>query len=608
MLSPPVIALSVTGNDIEANDAAISLADFVPLGGLRIADNRLSAVTGPALRIEARPWAAHVSLTMFFLRRLLESSSKTLTENLATMLPGSDQDSEFRQALDSFFRSVETYFSKWRRQVPRLSARELVVESNRLSSLDTAIKTNLWELIIRHNHITLHEQPITSQERLGVLDVLRSNDVLQPYAEAIQIGSTGAIERYSVLLIEDKETLDTQRTALADDISKLGNRLGREEWQDKLSALSKVLSSGDQQQIQATWPVLTSILQQYVGSYGLVAHGAGHHILGNHILVPEDLPRENWPRGGLRLVNDMTLIAVMRLLYSAAGGSRPTTARDLAWLETETLIDNNEISGGLGHGIDIQGSLEIVDLLVDLKIRANQIRSMGGQGILIDSGSVDTGKDRDDSIETIGLAVENNFITLCGNQAELAALTNSQGGLRIANAAYCRIVNNRIQRCGHSTVTKNGAEPTSALSLVNIYDLVIDDNEILQNLGGDAIVLERIFGTVVLHSNHVVSGESRGLLWIILGDTDQVSTATASIQSNMFKMTSGAQYAIQLFSINGHRLKQLNLVGNSGAAETGSDSPYAFIDDVAKGMAMGNLGLRIVSGNNTNLTTGLNQD
>ncbi len=512
-LPMPLLALSLVGNDIVSSEQCVSLRNVLPLGGMKLADNHLHAESKQAVHLDANAAFVNPYTTIAAWRALL----KWVIQLFEEVKSASSDVMEFLMGL----------FELWARQSEEFLEGDYRIESNSVHSRDTAIESNLFGLAILDNHITLLERSISNEDTLTIAQAMDKNDFLQPVAVALCEGSAsqmskaiiGVMWSESVLAALESEGLSE---ALLDCKTITDDRnITDEETSQAFENLARAVNAVDLEAVRGLVPVLLERLKRYVSGYGIWVKGAGCRIIGNRVVVPADTEPDRWARGGIRVWDD-------KAIFFRSPGKEPSPSYDvraaaapsggLAWsatdpgasiavfplvpdLEfdpllgiTETLIDDNEIVGGVCHGVEIKGIAEPKGLF-DLKIRGNQIHGMAGAGILIGEEAL-----------IVGLDVEGNHIADCSATDALAGLTDpDHGGLVIRNAGLCRIQSNRIQHCGR---TDSMLLTVSAVDLEAIYDLTLADNHVLQAIELHTIgtvMLSQIYGQISLHNNKVLA-------------------------------------------------------------------------------------------------------
>ncbi|MEL7357775.1 MAG: DUF6519 domain-containing protein [Cyanobacteria bacterium J06560_6] len=518
-----IIGLKIENNNIEARKACIYIQGFWSLGGITIRQNRLHTILGQALRLNAYDYAVNAFLVAWLWRyvaRLIQEQLPKLSSTVSDQLTEATSSAltpEQRAAIEALLAitdQLQTQVTQWKADSEGFLEPDYRIEGNQIRSLDTAIATNLFEISAVNNHITLQERATNIQSLVAVIESLKSSTVLRPLAIALQ---TGASQEISTTLEQLKANLTTrdQRAGIATALTDLISRISNTDPALSAAATNLVTainqnaaSSSTNSTIANAISSFTAALSSYQDSYGMLIQGIGSRIESNHILVPTDTQTSTWSRGGLRLsvnrdkVRGLLIIAsaIQRSLASADNNEssidNAITSVDPLLGITETLVDNNEILGGIGHGIGIQGS-DVPEFLSKIKLRGNQISGMGGAGIYIDETAF-----------VANLDIENNRVFDCANQPQIAAITTAQGGIEIAGAIFCRLSNNRINGCGNVNLK---ASPF-AINLETIFDLTLSDNSIQYNISG-GVRLANVFGIVSVNSNNVSRNQGIGFLW-----------------------------------------------------------------------------------------------
>ncbi len=518
-----VIALEVVGNDLRCQGDGVVLEHLLTFGGLRIEDNRIDSESGQTVRIDAEPLFANVSLTVFLLRALIESLGNVsgVIEPIAAWF---DDDEEVEKAW------MPVAGALWRLagddgfgglgfdRLEQLMSTDCRVAGNTLHSQNTAIESNLFELAVDDNHVTLREREISNEELKQVAELFDDSERLHPYKDLLNRGDAGTLShqrrRPGAAGKESRSTspapAQAAQKAAADERSATANTTwlfaGLDRQESKTATVTADLQVNIEQQIidhknavdvgdlDLALVIQDEIQRQVlvaINSYGIWVKGAGCRVTDNHVLVPADLDRATRARGGIRLQGDEKVNLVIELLHLL-----PLVSPDVDPLlgVTETTIAGNEIIGGIGHGVDVletPGSLQ-VQALTDLRLRGNQIRGMDGTGLSIDRSTV-----------AVNVEVKDNRILDCGNQPSTAIFTAVQGGLAISYAALCRLRGNQIVRCGHAG--------GGAVLLDHLYGLDFSDNLVMRN--GAGVYLDRVFGSVALRDNELSLNRGLALLW-----------------------------------------------------------------------------------------------
>lgn len=546
----PVLALTVSRNDVTAEVDGVLLEQFVTFGGLRVAENRIHAENGQTIRIDAWPYAANVSLVIFALRTLFVR----LDALLAGTEPG-DQTPFGRLAL-----VLRSLLLAWHRAIEPLFVTDCRIAENTLSSLNTAVESNLFELAIEENHITLRERPLSNTGLVGVIGVLQASDAFAGLGTVSHTGDVATVDYagyavrseaadYELFLgsgsgraryryaapeaAEARAAVDTQ----AATVTMNWNTFDADVRVD-VDAYQAAVAAGDLQRARDAYVAVTKRVLEALNSYGIWAKGAGCRITGNHVLAPEDVDPDTLARGGIRLQGDERvnlIILLLGLLSQYVPGLDPLLG------VTETVVDDNEVIGGIGHGIDVMEaaggrsgtgdtdddtpSILSLQALFDLKVRGNQIRGMGGAGLSIDPNTL-----------AVNVDVEHNRITLCSREPAVAAHTLYKGGIVITNAALVRLQGNEISRCGGSDADDDVGfrRDVAGVQLGYIAGLTLSDNRILRN--GDAVGrvgggarLFNVVGHADVCDNEFLANATYGLRWgnRLRGDLNSIANPTA---------------------------------------------------------------------------------
>ncbi|MEL6262070.1 MAG: DUF6519 domain-containing protein [Cyanobacteria bacterium J06626_6] len=513
-----LIGLQLTENDIEASDTCVRCQDFWTLGGLTLRDNRLHTLTGQALLLEANALAVNTHLVGFVWRYVMSQLTQKFLPQMLTRLQTSDEP--LAAVTLPLIRTFNLLLENWAKASERFLEMDYRVESNRIRSLETAIATNLFEINLLNNHITLQESPVSLKSFLAAVETLSRSAVLAPLALALKNGSGRELSTATEKLKTENTFANTEnRTSAVQVLSVLNSRNSQSDevnvplqaaTTNLITTLSSAPSSTEPISEQETGDAsaaalddFTQALASFVDSYGILLEGIGGRLVGNHILVPADTQRNTWSRGGIRLSSNLRslylFVLAARLLQKEIFSDNDDDAPVLDPLLgiTETLVDNNEILGGIGHGIDIRGN-DVLEILFKLKLRDNQIGGMGGAGIFVDEDAL-----------AVNLDIEGNRMADCANQPDIAAMMTAQGGLDVEGALFCRIQQNRINACGSAELRK--VSPY-AVNLKNIFDLTFTGNSVQYNPTG-GVGHENVFGTVSFNNNEISQNRGIGFSW-----------------------------------------------------------------------------------------------
>ncbi|MDD5094282.1 MAG: DUF6519 domain-containing protein [Dehalococcoidia bacterium] len=638
-LPMPVVALRVAENDLEATRAVIRLLDFIPVGGMRIAENRLQTLLGQAIQVKAHKVAVNPQVIFIGLRYLPEILTLA-TRALAERISGLNLIKAWKEPLSGIFQEMDKLLESLLEQSKSIMESDCRIESNSIRSRLTAIESNIFELAIEDNHITLEESPVADEEITDIIKALEQSASTKNLAVGMRQGSKIRMEQQLVTMkmagtsaAAKKMRRDTEKAA-----DTINRRTSNEELKTQTAELSQAADSMDIEKMEDALGKIVETISGYVNTCGIWVKGAGCRIVGNQVLVPPDADEQTWAQGGIRFWDDEgTPIWLILLADDLLKLYKPGLQLPSLLVATETLIDNNEVIRGTGHGIEI-GGIKNMPLglgLVDLKLRGNQVRDMAGSGIFF----------REESL-TVGVDIEGNRILDCGSLTSRSVFASEKGGILVRNAASCRVHGNRV-RC--SSNLNNGIglfgidlRTISGLSLtdnhiqhseVSNYQLEINAGSNLLTLGQSyrlaALALASLCGGVKLSE---MSGESRILnneillfhgtggglvlgnidtgadwgLWlqkavvkvqeakksakiglteaIIVGGTDQLLTASASIQGNHFESALNRPFYAFLVA----NLKDLNFSGNNVRAQEPTTAPGAILN-VGRGIVSHNM-------------------
>ena len=270
------------------------------------------------------------------------------------------------------------------------------------------------------------------------MQILQESATTQGLAVGMQQRSKAKTGKYAQTVKFEGE--ESQVKEVRRNIGDASYRVGSLTADSRLKAaaqdLTKATNEANDAKAKELLDKFGELLAEQVNTCGVWVKGAGCRIVGNQIIVPMDADPKTWSQGGIRFWDDEgTPIWIVALLERLLEIYKPGMEFPALLGITETLIDNNEIMRGAGHGVEIRGiaNMPVSMGLSDLKIRGNQIRDMVGCGIIFGEDSL-----------AIGVDIEGNHIVDCGSKSPLDIMFDHQGGLVIRNAAFCRVHGNRI--------------------------------------------------------------------------------------------------------------------------------------------------------------------
>ncbi len=655
----PIIALKVSGNEIEAK-RGIYFNNFVPMGGLNISRNRVQTLRGQAVLVRVNPYTVNpyvINVAWRYLFKVLPQVIQALIQVMSVREQVAELTDEQIEALTKLFGYLEQIVVGVNTIIEKIVEADYRIENNSIRSHRTAIETNLFEMTIQNNHITMEESDYSSEGK-EIADILEKYESTKNLAVGIRQRSKTRMQMYADGK-SGNEATDAEKNEFVKVSDEIKQATRNPELKTETDNLARESKEGNSKKIQESIEKIIEIMESYVDSCGIWIKGAGCRVVGNHVVVPMDADSKTWAQGGIRFWDDegspiWLLVFLEELIELYVPGIEIPSLLEV----TETLIDNNEILRGLGHGVEINGiaNMPLSMGLANIKIRGNQIQDMAGGGVVLDDKSL-----------TIGADIEGNRILDCGSADIAGSLLNEKGGLVIRNTIACRIINNRI-RCS-SNLRKESALFAVDLRKVNqltmaenffqheevsnytftaareiVAGLVSNSEMItlaLANLCG-AVRIEELYGEATIQNNDIVL--SRGLgAGLILGNADinygfwHTATeyyfnrrkytgltqavgyteaitdalefqASASIQGNHFESATANPFFAFLVSA----LQDLNFSGNNIRTKVAQLSP-GFIIGVVRGVVNNNMldtltiamSLGVIAGNVSNVAIAL---
>jgi hypothetical protein len=386
----PIIALLLRGNDIEGSERCISLDNFITLGGLQVADNRLHAVTGQALTLNSSPYAVNVPTLIALWRAVFQGVIQAMPDLIVNTREATDLSPTLKEALVTLLEQLSALLGEWSTHSESFLEADLTVENNTIHSLRTAIESNLFDLTIRHNHVALQGQSIPNLDTEAIMNVLAESTALRPLAVAMREGASTNIARYGMEVMSDERLLDDRemRGDVAATLVAIGNIVSEPDLRDSSLALGDAFSNRDIAAVRERLPRFVKALEGLVNTHGIWVKGAGSRIVGNRVLGTADAHPNSWARGGMLLWTDddsagyLVLLDILRQIRQELEmGEEPLPLIGAA----ETLIDSNEVLGGVGHGISIRemilGSPEVLGSLEQETLGFEDLRGFRFRGV-----------------------------------------------------------------------------------------------------------------------------------------------------------------------------------------------------------------------------------
>jgi len=560
----PIMELEVRGNHIEGSLHCVNLTGFVSMGNIVIADNHLtvpptSVVSnispGPAVCIAAAPTATSTGAVTATVRNLFTGLARQVAPALSVRIDGSALGDEVKVAANDLFAAVAGKLLVWTETLESLADIAHRIEGNVILSTGTAIDCNLLDVAILNNEISVTElDGFVADDFSKIRNVFSANIWTRPLAVAMRDGFPISTAEIGVRLLPEDEVLSDPavRAEVGAVFLTAATGLTDERLRRTSSDLGIAVDTGNVEDTHAHLKELADMLQAQSSSFGVYLKSANCRVIGNRISASKPTATTLWPRGGVNLWGGEAEWGYADFARDMLGltGAPPSSL-------PETIIDGNEILAGWGHGVEIQG-LDLADLasLHNIKISNNQIRGMGGAGVMINEGGLASGID-----------IEHNLITDCTANAELIALFDAddkRGGIVSTGARMLRIHNNRITRCGMNQV----AEDLFGVNLEWIEGLSLENNYVSYNgrfegqsfdpwLNG-GIRLYNIHGPAAVNNNEMLS--NRGIpLWWKGSSYSQFPHCLGSVQGNRIEVQPGLAVPAVCLAF----LWQVNFSGNN---------------------------------------------
>lgn len=511
----PLLDLRIADNDFDCEVNGVSLADLIPLGGLRIEGNRIRTPNGQAVRVEA--------VAMFTNARLLALLVRTGLDRLLESLKEGDPFTTIGEWIDidlsGLAEELAAKLDEWQRGVESILGTDFRIARNKIRARRTAIEFNVFEMVVQDNHVTMLERvgdgPDSKKDsKIGeVIEALDEGSVFEDLAAAMREGAFIDPQYYVLRRAKDLFDKDNRKT-IVEALKSVSERSTDFVVQDAVRRLRTTIEHDAIDDFRDALRAFVAALRRYNDSVGILARGAGCRIIGNHVLVPEGETSDAEALGGVQLALSFLDLMVSVSLLRSTGSFVPSTAA----FETpeklpffglaETLIANNEIIGGTGHGLAVLSTHRIPERLENLQIRDNEIRRMGGAGIHINEPA-----------QVIGLEIAGNRIQECGRDTGRDVGNAAvRGGIVLRGVAQCSIHANHIERCGIEL-----AEVAAfGIDLDSVIDLRITSNTIRENGSARAYVdsggirLEEVYGSVMIDQNQITGNHGPALHWMNL--------------------------------------------------------------------------------------------
>ncbi len=496
----PVIDLGIDGNDIDAK-LGISIQEFLPLGGLRIQDNRVLAEGEQAIIVNSGAFGRNPRLLGTVLRAVIHLVQTRLSGLIAQIIaaiddPKTKQDAAvvvehlipiIRGASIGLARMLETNY-------------RIVGNSARTSAV--VIETNLYEATINANHVT-QEQSLGFEVIGELINKFKEFDETRALAGSLAGGEPVYAEvwAYSAMealpaeaFLEISRCIPTPTTPddpPDDEPFHLVPR-GLRWFRGPRAAVPKLFGG------PAIW-----------------AKSPGVSITENMVLVPPDSAVRSWARGGILVKGDEPVPELYLLIVLAV---RLKVELSSMSFMTETLVADNEVAGGYGHGVGIaetylplpaRAERPAISLISEVRIANNQTRNMGGAGVVIDEAA-----------SAVGVDIVGNVVRDCSFDARIAKLgvLDTFGGIVGRNCAFVNVHGNRVSGCGDG-----GTIAVVGIDFEQVFQLTITDNTVIHSGGASRSASSRL-----ANSGLGLGGINATLVMGALGVADNDVSVTGS--------------------------------------------------------------------------------
>ncbi|MEZ6242099.1 MAG: DUF6519 domain-containing protein [Phycisphaerales bacterium] len=509
-----VVDLRIEGNDVEcptarsSSPACIVIEDFIPIGGLRVDANRLHAVSGQSVRINAASMAGHPAFTYLLINALLRAVTQAMTT-----AAGSITNTDFLNLLRVLMRwwtgTVAPFFEA-------NASADNRVQDNSVVSRQAGIESNLFELTVRGNHVTMCETGLSRRKIDTAAGEMIADPKVAPLGYALRNGRKAYVA-YTVTKYD------------ADAGATLTTAAGATGDPDIISAAvdaEAAHAAGDKAVLEAKILDIASGLAKYANTCAIWMKGAGCRVIDNHAIVPADIDSDTRGRGGIRIWADPDEDAYAAILIAIMLGLGVDERLGI----TETLIARNEVVGGIGHGIEVRET----PVFFDVKVQNNQVRAVGAAGICIDDASA-----------VVGVEITDNQVADCGSITEAADAEDTSGGIVVRTAALCRIAGNQVTRAEAAEKERTAA----GIECESIIHLTVDANRVIDCGGsaGDAhdggIILLEVYGDVSISNNEALDNRGNAVFWVNSSDSPD-TVISSTLQSLLALYRQGAGNAI----------------------------------------------------------------
>lgn len=456
-LSLPVIASKITSNTFDCEQSCISLSNFIPLGGLSITDNQLVSKNAQAIYVCTHPLGSDVHSLNAILRYIINKTIPELfNESDGEPINVTDIASFWinrfaKKIADASIMLKERVFELMKNSAHML-ATDYQILGNTINSLRTAIETNIADISIQSNHITLTNHERVNSDLGSVINEVEAEDSTNPVAAALRNRCAGDIVRvHEELVLKSTLMQDNEyRESIGSVYEKASSNVKDSELKGILKDFSNALYTND---VAGIYDKLRSFEEYFTfstNSFGIWYKGQNCKVSENRIFVSGMSDTEHWGRGGILLrqgqLMDEVPTKIHALFQLISIESDPSSSLP------STVVRNNTIMGGSGHGVDIfRMAHSPYAYTVEKKaystllIDGNSILNMGGSGINIDTVAFIS-----------GIRLCHNRIESCGTSKDLFFMNATHSGIFIPNAKSVGLYDNDIHRCGIDSENEGG--------------------------------------------------------------------------------------------------------------------------------------------------------
>ena len=417
----------------------------------------------------------------------------------------------------------------------------------------------------------------SASEAAAVLGALQESEALEPLALVLRDGAHVEAGVYGDVLLAGPLAEPAARRAAADAVAVVGSVTSDAALAASAAALGPALRANDAAAMRSHLPDFLDGVRAYVDGLGILVRGLGARVVGNQVLVPADARPATSALGGIQLSvsqRETEIAYALGVLLLRVLGNPDAPIRDPLLGITETLVQDNEVVGGVGHGISVQGLARQPDVVKGLRIRGNSVRGAAGVGIYGNEHAF-----------LLDLAAEDNRVEGCGTTD---GLSRAKGGIVFFNAALCTVSGNRVVNCGRGD---DGGRASFGVDLDTVYSLSAVANEVRASGSGPqegtgtggGLRLRHVYGGARVHDNAVGFNRGFGLLWSHPVKGEGPAAFPEFLVSALGSYLGGARKESDLLGED-----QALVQGNTFTAGDGASHPLVQVDGVRAVIFSGN--------------------